>query len=246
MKSVFKLKKKDAAPRCGQIVLHGQTVEYRQIKVSTRKRMTVMVTAEGSVEVRTPLRVSLVQVEQFLQQCAQWVLNRLSVVNSQIENRSPLESGVSLPFLGKGLILQFDSRPGESVNEQDGVLWVPAHWLADGDQLKKRLELWFRAAAKKHLRRRLSDWSQVMGVHYNRLTVRDQKTRWGSCSTQGNISLNWRLIWLASEVVDYVVIHELSHLSHMDHSPAFWRRVGQFEPNHLHLRARLRRSKLPW
>lgn len=84
--------------------------------------------------------------------------------------------------------------------------------------------------ARLHLAERIRHWSAKMGLYPTGISFRKQKTRWGSCSSNGHISLNWKLIFAPEAVIDYVVIHELAHLRHQNHSPAFWQLVEQYDP----------------
>ena len=85
---------------------------------------------------------------------------------------------------------------------------------------------------KKLIEERVAYYARIMGVTYQRISMRNQKTRWGSCSTKGTLSFNWRLMLAPPAILDYVVVHELCHLTHMNHSPAFWQAVGQVCPDY--------------
>ena len=86
---------------------------------------------------------------------------------------------------------------------------------------EKRLEAIYRKAAREYFPKRVSHYARMLGVTYGKISIRDQKTRWGSCSSEGNLSFNWRLILAPPDVLDYVVIHELCHRKEMNHSKAF-------------------------
>ncbi|MBF0194199.1 MAG: M48 family metallopeptidase [Magnetococcales bacterium] len=228
------------------VATDGRKVPYTLIRVRSRKKMTVLVTQNGEVEVRVPVRVSLRQVEKFLKQCSGWILKRLNEVEKQILARPELKNGAVIPFLDQQLKLHFSASKGRGIEKIEDKLFVPEIWSSDVEKLIQRLELWYSRQARKHFLQRLNYFSNIMGVKYNRLAIRNQKTIWGSCSAKCNINLNWRLMWMPSDVADYVVIHELSHLDYMDHSPEFWQRVKMFSPDHRQLRARLKDVSPPW
>lgn len=96
-------------------------------------------------------------------------------------------------------------------------------------------------AAKEYFPKRVTYFHQFTGGTYSRITIRDQKTRWGSCSSKGTLSFNWRLMLAPPAILDYVVVHELCHLRHMDHSPAFWQAVGEVFPDYASARKWLRK-----
>ncbi|MBO5472165.1 MAG: M48 family metallopeptidase [Lachnospiraceae bacterium] len=96
------------------------------------------------------------------------------------------------------------------------------------DALKKR----YIEAAREYFPKRIAYFHQFTGGTYSRISIRDQKTRWGSCSSRGTLSFNWRLMLAPPAILDYVVVHELCHLTHMDHSPAFWQAVGEVCPDY--------------
>lgn len=107
---------------------------------------------------------------------------------------------------------------------------------------KKALEKRLRKDARLYFEKRAAHYAQLLGVSYGSLTIRGQKTRWGSCSGRGNLSFNWRLMLAPPQVADYVAAHEVCHLKHMNHSPAFWQTVEQVFPGYRECRKWLRQN----
>ena len=101
---------------------------------------------------------------------------------------------------------------------------------------------------KRQIRRlveqRVFFYSELMGISYGRISMRNQKTRWGSCSSDGNLNFNCRLLYVPLELLDYVVVHELAHRRHMNHSPEFWREVERYMPDYRERRASLKRYRV--
>ena len=94
--------------------------------------------------------------------------------------------------------------------------------------------------ALKVIPERVEYFAKVIGVTYGKITVRNQKTRWGSCSSKGNLNFNWKLVLMPPEILDYVVVHELAHRKEMNHSPLFWKEVAAVLPDYRERRAWLR------
>ncbi len=132
-----------------------------------------------------------------------------------------LEAGATLLWRGVPHQLQHDPFAGRSVcvDNMQIIVGGPA------DLLKARLLRWMRAQAKIDLTVRTLAMAETHALKVSKITVRDMRARWGSCTSSGRISLCWRLILAPDAVRSYVVAHELAHLRHMDHSPAFWREV---------------------
>lgn len=229
----------------GVITLQGQEVVYLLFRVRSRKRLTVLVDAKGELQVRTPWQVTLFQAERFMHDHASWIVQRLKSVQRVMAERPILQEGSLLPFLNGFLLLCYGGVQIRPVFREGDRLWVSGLGRSP-KALAKILECWYRQQACQYLSTRLEAWSVKVGVPFNRLTVRDQKSRWGSCSSKKNISLNWRLMFLPTQVVDYVVVHELCHLCHMNHSPHFWAMVARFVPEYVACRQRLRLFSSPW
>jgi hypothetical protein len=105
----------------------------------------------------------------------------------------------------------------------------------DTDQARQKLKDWLKQAAQERLTPPLVKLARDLNYSIERVAIRCQRTRWGSCSTRGTVSLNCSLVFLRPEVVQYLFVHELAHLKHMNHSPAFWRLVQTLEPDYRRL-----------
>lgn len=93
-------------------------------------------------------------------------------------------------------------------------------------------EQWLRTEGAERFQQKTAFWAARMKVTYGRITIRDQKTRWGSCSSRGNLNFNWRLLLMPERVMDYVIVHELAHRREMNHSAAFWQIVETYLPDY--------------
>lgn len=100
------------------------------------------------------------------------------------------------------------------------------------EYVKQVLIKWFRLQAANIYKARVDYYAEKLKVNYNRITIKEQKTRWGSCSSKGNLNFNWRVIMAPIEIVDYLVVHELCHLVHMNHSKEFWTLVQSSLPDY--------------
>lgn len=109
-------------------------------------------------------------------------------------------------------------------------------------QQRTALETRYRKAAKEYFAARVAYYESIIGVTHNSISIRDQKTRWGSCSSNGNLNFNWRLMLAPPRVLDYVVVHELCHRKEMNHSKAFWHTVEMVLPDYKELRKWLREN----
>ena len=184
------------------------------VRRSTRaRRVRVTVDPGGGVEVVLPGRVSERAAAEAVVELHPWIDRRLTEV-AAVRERLAARAG-TVPYLGRTLRLV--PQPGRTrVHRRGDVLHVP-----HGDA-RPALERWYRRAARAEVAQRLDVAVAALDTAYTRLTIRDQRTRWGSCSAEGAIAINWRLLLGPPEVLDYVVWHEACHLVIHDHSPAFW------------------------
>ena len=145
-----------------------------------------------------------------------------------------LEHGGSVPYLGRELFLRVSVEPGrvrDHVARRGDVLHVKVGRAGQG-HVRTALERWYRKRARVEVAARLDGSTRRAGTHYTRLTIRSQRTRWASCSSNGAMSFNWRLLLAPEPILDYVVEHEVAHLEVLDHSPRFWRLLGSRCPEY--------------
>lgn len=160
---------------------------------------------------------------------SRWILKQLDRLSHRLETPPPPAAGDRLPFLGHELALEVAPARGRgSVSLIEDRLIVAC---SEPDLLAPSIKEWYRNQARMHLSARADTFAQPMRVAYGRIAIKDQRSRWGSCSSRGNLNFNWRLMMAPSEVVDYVVIHELAHLRIPNHSRDFWELVESLCPD---------------
>ena len=224
------------------LALNGLNVPYL-IKVSTRaRRLRITVSTQG-VTVTLPKGVPQREAERFLRQNEEWLTVQLQRAAKQ-SKPSPLPADVIL-WHGVATQLLRVEEPGRKsrvkVEENQGRLKVT---LPAGSKVTTRqaAEAWMRANARQEIETLVASEARRMGTRYAAVSIRDQRTRWGSCSTRGNLSFNWRLVMTPPAVMQYVVVHELAHLFEPNHSVDFWAVVARFFPEFKKARAWLRKN----
>lgn len=151
------------------------------------------------------------------------------------------------PYLGEDLILTVIKAEGTGSKvrkEENRLLFITPY--TEPEQIERLLAYWYKKAAKQYLSARVVHFQPLLGqwASVNRIAVKEQKSCWGSCSIRHNLNFNWHLMELPPDVVDYVVVHELCHLLHMDHSPAFWAEVERILPDYKERRAALKMVRI--
>jgi predicted metal-dependent hydrolase len=180
---------------------------------------------DGSVEVVLPQRAPAREAATAVAQLRGWIGRRqaeVAVARARVAARDG-----TVPYLGTDLLLR--TEPGRArVHRRGDVLLVPQ----GGDAAHAAVERWYRRQARAEIAPRLDTAAAALGRRYTKLTIRDQRTRWGSCSAAGAMSFNWRLLLAPDIVLEYVVRHEACHLAVMDHSPRFWSVMGRLMPGY--------------
>ena len=234
-----------AHPRANrETVLEGMRVAYLFQRV--RRRSIGFVVGPDGLEVRAPKWVTLKEVELGLQERGEWVLRKWAELQERQKNIRQIEwrEGASLDYLGAPIHLHLSPQNGRSeLNDQRQLLLALPH-TAEASQIRDAVQAWLMREAKTLFEQRLNHFAPLMGVQWQRLSLSNAGSRWGSARVDGAIRLNWRLIHLKPEAIDYVVVHELAHLQEMNHSPAFWKVVADILPDHLERRKALQKENL--
>ncbi len=208
---------------------------YRVRRSDRARRVRVLVDPHTGVEVVLPRRSPASAAPAAVAELRPWIEERLAA--GQAVRDAVAARGATVPYLGADLTLA--PRPGRTRAHRRGdELLVPA----DPPLARDAIERWYRRAARAEIAPRLDAAVAALGCSYSKLTIRNQRTRWGSCSSTGAMSFNWRLLLAPEAVLDYVVWHEACHLRVMDHSPRFWQLVSTHCPDYPEHRRWLRRE----
>jgi predicted metal-dependent hydrolase len=200
-----------------------EQLEYTVRRSARARRVRVAVDAHDGVQVTLPARAREREAALAVAELRPWIERRLAEVRAARE-RLAVPAG-HLPFLGLHLALAPEAGRTRAHRRGDALL-VPA------DEPRAAIERWYRRAARAEIAPRLDEAVAALGKAYTRLTIREQRTRWGSCSTTGAMSFNWRLLLGPEDVLDYVVWHEACHLVVMDHSRRFWTLLERHRPGY--------------
>jgi len=169
--------------------------------------------------------------EELLKENAVWVLEKkreYDTYREEIPERQH-EEGSVFPYLGQDCEVVVERRPSSSV--EGDTLRLAKHHVEE-TSVKRALETLYRRKARETFEERAEQFAEEMGVEYGKIDVRNQRKKWGSCSTTGTLGLNWRLMMAPMEIVEYIVIHELAHLRESNHTDAFWSLVAEHDPEY--------------
>jgi len=231
----------------------GQTLHYRLHRSQRRRSIGFSVNAQG-LTVYAPAWLGLDAVTQAVQEKSGWIVRQLHHMQqrqrAQQAARVRWEQGGVLDWLGQELQLHLDGPPRRAAVCQalDGgghALHLPVPASAAPEQVRACVQAWMQQQARAWFGARLQHYAPLLGVQWRKLRLSSARTRWGSASSHGTISLHWRLMQHAAPVIDYVVVHELAHLRHMDHSAQFWATVASVLPHWQAQRQTLRQKRLP-
>jgi hypothetical protein len=195
-------------------------VQYTVRRSDRARRVRVVVEPTGAVEVVQPRRAAVREAAAAVEELRPWIDRRLAEAGAL---RARLAArGDGLPYLGATLLAR--REPGRTRAHRRGDT------LMFGE--RAQIERWYRRMARDEVVRRLDDAVEALGVSYRSVRIANQRTRWGSCSTTGAMSFNWRLLLAPPEILGYVVWHEACHLVHMDHSRRFWSLLERHVPDY--------------
>ena len=204
------------------------------VRVSSRaRRLSVRVYPGGRVEVVVPQGASPVTVQRFVGTHRRWILERVDELSTTAASSLAAPGELALPAIGRTFPVEYQSRStGAPRVELDahGTLRVMGE-LTNQKLVTQALRQWLMSFAQEMLGSELAQIATETGFTYRRVQIRRQRTRWGSCSISGTISLNVCLLFLRPDIVRYLLIHELCHTRHMNHSARYWSLVAVHEPD---------------
>ena len=216
----------------------AMTFAYTLIRRPRRRSLTITVSPENQVRVLAPGFLSQNKIEDFLFRKSSWVLKQIEKNAARPEwPLRKFEAGEKFSVSGAEWFLEIAEGVKGGIEASGGRIkvTVPAK-LKDGGERGEyvawRIEDWYRTEAVKIFKERVAWYQNAVGPKPRAVRVREFRSQWGSASRQRNLNFNWRLLLAPLEILDYVVVHELVHLEHLDHSRRFWARVEEILPGH--------------
>jgi predicted metal-dependent hydrolase len=176
-----------------------------------------------------PVGVTPKAVRDFVQRFTPWIDRKVAAMQCYAEAAALVPQAVEFAFTNERFDVEWNGAPKRSLTQRGGRLVLQA---PDEGGARRLLQGWLKRAASERLAPRLMRLADDLNYSVARVAIRCQRTRWGSCSTRGTVSLNCSLVFLRPEVVRYLFVHELAHTVHMNHSAAFWRLVERLEPEY--------------
>lgn len=212
-------------------------------KTHPRSRsIKIKVEANGEVVVVTPKRFSQRAVDRFVSEQQSWIEAQIQKIQ---QKKQFTETDTTICIFGnkyqKKFVQDENITAGISIHNSSFIINTPPHRHLDKKQQQDKIDRFLRNTAEKYIVPRTHQLGEKMSTTFGKITLRQQKTRWGSCSSKGNLNFNWRLVHAPTHIIDYVIIHELAHRTHLDHSTAFWNLVEKYDPDYHKHRGWLKR-----
>ncbi len=207
-----------------------------QVEVTrTDRKKSASIHLDGKlVKVTVPKSLSDNRVRDLITKRTLWIKTKLKEQSLRpVSKPKEYVSGEAVPYLGKNYRLKVVSGDAASIKMKNGYLIATFPEGASNQQkhIKSLLEDWYQEHAQICLRQKTERFSKIVGVTPKTVSVKNYKSRWGSCSSNGELSYNWRIILAPHRIVDYVVVHELCHLLEHNHSPRYWKHVERHVPD---------------
>lgn len=229
-----------------ELIYAGLPLRFELVRSPHRRTVGIEIALGPRVIVRAPLRLSQHRVEHMVLARARWILKHLEKPRHELQPLRQFATGETLPYLGKDYLLRvslaaFSARARVTLRGPALELALSADSADLSVAARTALLAWYRAEAQRLLPERVQEHASRARLHPQKVGIRDQQHRWGSCSARGAISLNWRLILMPPAVADYIILHELCHLRHANHGPRFWAALAKLDPAYGTSRAWLNR-----
>lgn len=228
---------------------HWQVLVHRK---NFRRSISIQLYPNKPIKVIAAKSTPKYVIEDFLKVKYDWIVKsyqKFEEIKQQYPDKK-IQAQEIFPFRGVDrqlkVVITLNKKSFVSIDDDRILLHIPRNeWSADSlaqeyPQAVSELRHYYKREAIKHISERVRFWAEQMQLFPQQVRFKEQRTRWGSCSSKGIVNLNWRLIVFSDAVIDYVIIHELAHLKHMNHSQKFWDLVGVHEPNYKNLAKHLK------
>ena len=223
-----------------QIKLGNTLINYEIIRTN-RKTMGIIVDHERNLIVRSPKNTTETKIEEVLKKKTNWILSKLKEMDKikPAPKEKEFMTGEKLPYLGRRYRMEVNQAENSKVEvklyQGKFIIDYPVELEEKKEQRREKIRValieWYREHAKEKINERVDKYKVKLDVEPNNVVVKKQKKRWGSCSSKNNLNFNWKIIMAPMSIVDYLVVHELTHLIHDNHSRDFWATVAAVIPD---------------
>ena len=200
-----------------------------QIIRSNRKTLSLSINENSDLVVRAPHRVSDDEIQKFISEKSAWIDKKQRLIKARLEDNLNQFSSAQCLYLGSLYPLKIDNNSVEPISFNGHMFTITN---VNRESISLPLKSWYKKRFIEVALPRLSYFSDKHKLKVNQVRVKEQKTLWGSCSSKNNINLNYLLIMAPMKVIDYVIVHELVHTIHKNHSAKFWQKVATILPNY--------------
>ena len=219
------------------------------IKRSKRKTISISISVEGKVTISCPLRTSDAAVKRVVEEKRAWINKKLNEMNNRPKQQEhSFSNGECFMLFGQKFLLRVvptnDSARANTVRllEAEQIIEVCCTSDAHNKSVRESLLKWYIGQLDCVINNRFEHFSKLLQVSPKKVYLKELKSCWGSCSTKGSVSINWRLVMAPPHILDYVVVHELCHMKEMNHSERFWKWVASVYPDYKQARAWLKKN----
>lgn len=194
---------------------------------SARRTISMHIESDGSLLVKAPIFMTRWEINRFINKHTAWIEKKRAILREHVPAKRKFITGDEFLYLGKKYTLTIGDY--KNISATDGKLLFP---IALEFRIQKEIQTWYVRQAKEIITKQVEDYAKLMNTEFVNISFSDTSSKWGSCTPDNRLQFNWRLIMSSILVINYVVVHELAHTIHKNHSPAFWSMVGRFNPSY--------------
>ena len=229
-----------------QLIYNDEIIQIHIVR-SKRKTMSISVDQDGSVTIKAPCLFPTDQeILTFVEQKIDWILKQRGRQQEREDMKlvRRFETDYSFPYLGEERLVKMQSGKKNGITYENGMFIIETpfyealvnNYEADEnkkviEKLQSDLKKWYKNQAYAYISKRVEHYRSIIGVTVRDISIKSRKRQWGSCDSNGCLTFSWRLVMARPEAIDYVVVHELCHRKHMDHSREFWNLVQKYMPD---------------
>jgi predicted metal-dependent hydrolase len=243
---LFKAKKPLRVKEQKTLYFGQRQIPYTLVSSRLARAVHIKVSVKKGLEVVVPFRYNVDRAERFLISKQDWIIKHFDKMRELKSSQPAFADGSQITLFGQPIKVRIlkHLKARNYVSETADEI----HVYCTGTVLsaKKAIKTHFRKTAREYLEHKTHELSRIMDVHYGKIAIREQASRWGSCSGKNNLNFNWKLIFFEPEIINYVIMHELAHTVHHNHSEKFYAFLAEFCPNYKLLRKKLRKSVTPF